>query len=97
MDRIDPSYTDAVRYLYDRINYEKSSDRPYNRQTFRLSRMEHLLNGLGSPQLRAPVIHVAGTKGKGSVSWLLAEALRRSGMRVGLYTCPLYTSDAAGE
>jgi dihydrofolate synthase/folylpolyglutamate synthase len=88
MDRIDPSYTDAVRYLYDRINYEKSSDRPYNRQTFRLSRMEHLLNELGSPQLRAPVIHVAGTKGKGSVSWLLAEALRRSGMRVGLYTSP---------
>jgi len=88
MDRIDPRYTDAVRYLYDRINYEKSSDRPYNRQTFRLSRMEHLLNELGSPQLRAPVIHVAGTKGKGSVSWLLAEAFRRAGMRVGLYTSP---------
>lgn len=88
MDRIDPRYTDAVRYLYDRINYEKSSDRPYNRQTFRLSRMEHFLGELGSPHLRAPVIHIAGTKGKGSVSWLLAEALRRSGMRVGLYTSP---------
>ena len=88
MDRIDPRYTDAVRYLYDRINYEKSSDRPYNRQTYRLSRMEHFLNELGSPQLKAPVIHVAGTKGKGSVSWLLAEAFRRSGMRVGLYTSP---------
>lgn len=88
MDRIDPRYTDAVRYLYDRINYEKSSDRPYNRQTFRLSRMEYFLDELDSPHLRAPVIHIAGTKGKGSVSWLLAEALRRSGMRVGLYTSP---------
>lgn len=88
MDRIDPRYTEAIRYLYDRINYEKSSDRPYNQQTFRLGRMEHLLAELGSPHLRAPVIHVAGTKGKGSVSWLLSEALRRSGLRVGLYTSP---------
>lgn len=88
MDRIDPRYIHAIRYLYDRINYEKSSDRPYNQQTFRLGRMEYLLGKLGNPHLRVPVIHVAGTKGKGSVSWLLAEALRCSGMRVGLYTSP---------
>jgi dihydrofolate synthase / folylpolyglutamate synthase len=88
MDRIDPKYTEAVRYLYDRINYEKSTDRPYNQQTYRLGRMDFLLRELGSPHQQAPVIHIAGTKGKGSVSWLLAEAFRFSGRRVGLYTSP---------
>jgi dihydrofolate synthase/folylpolyglutamate synthase len=38
--------------------------------------------------LAAPVIHVAGTKGKGSVCWLLAEAFRRNGLRTGLFTSP---------
>lgn len=36
----------------------------------------------------APAILVAGTNGKGSVSWWLARALERAGHRVGLYTSP---------
>ncbi len=35
-----------------------------------------------------PCVHVAGTNGKGSVSALLAEMLKQSGLRVGLYTSP---------
>lgn len=81
-------YQVALDFLYDRINYEKTSDRPYNRQNFRLSRMERLLVELGNPQQSAPVIHVAGSKGKGSVAWLMAESLRRSGYATGLYTSP---------
>ena len=50
--------------------------------------MQYLLQELGNPHLAAPVIHVAGTKGKGSTSWLIAETLRHSGLRVGLYTSP---------
>lgn len=88
MDRLDPKYLNAVRYLYDRINYEKNIDRPYDKRTYRLARMEYLLAQMGNPHLAAPVIHVAGTKGKGSVSWLIAETLRRSGKKVGLYTSP---------
>jgi dihydrofolate synthase/folylpolyglutamate synthase len=88
MDRLNPLYIDAVRYLYDRINYEKSSDRPYDQRAYRLARMQHFLGELNNPHLAAPVIHIAGTKGKGSVSWLLAEAFRRAGLSVGLYTSP---------
>ncbi len=88
MDRLDPIYLDAIRFLYERINYEKTSDRPYNRQTFRLGRMAFLLHELGNPHLAAPVIHIAGTKGKGSVAWLIAETFRHSGYRTGLYTSP---------
>ena len=88
MDRLDPKYINAIRFLYERINYEKTVDRPYDQTTYRLARMEFLLQQLGNPHLAAPVIHVAGTKGKGSVSWLIAETLRRAGRSVGLYTSP---------
>ncbi|MDZ4851818.1 MAG: folylpolyglutamate synthase/dihydrofolate synthase family protein [Pirellulaceae bacterium] len=82
------SYQAAIEYLYDRINYERSTDQAYNQNNYRLSRMERLLVELGNPQQAAPVIHVAGSKGKGSVAWLTAECLRESGYRTGLYTSP---------
>ena len=88
MDRLDPKYIKAIRFLYERINYEKTVDRPYDQCSYRLARMQYLLQELGNPHLAAPVIHIAGTKGKGSTSWLIAETLRRSGVRVGLYTSP---------
>jgi len=88
MERSDPKYAAAARFLLERINYEKTVDRPYDQQTFRLGRMVFLLHCLENPHLNAPVIHIAGTKGKGSVAWLLAEGLRRSGLNTGLYTSP---------
>ena len=88
MQRTDPAYCQALRFLLDRINYEKTVDRPYHASEFKLARMTYLLELLGNPQLAAPVLHVAGTKGKGSVCWLLAEALRRSGRKTGLFTSP---------
>ncbi len=82
------AYQAAISYLYDRINYERTSDQPYNRTHYRLSRMERLLVELDNPQQSAPIVHIAGSKGKGSVAWLTAECLRKSGMSVGLYTSP---------
>lgn len=55
---------------------------------FGLERTFALLDALGNPHRAYPVIHVAGTNGKGS-SLAIAEALLRSrGMRVGKYTSP---------
>lgn len=88
MDRSDRLYADAVRFLLDRVNYEKTTNQPYNQRTYRLARMERLLEILGNPQRSAPIVHVAGSKGKGSTSWLIAEAARAAGYRVGLYTSP---------
>ena len=55
---------------------------------FGLERMERALAALGHPERRYPVLHVAGTNGKGSTCAMAAAALRAAGHRVGLYTSP---------
>ena len=53
-----------------------------------LDRMRHFMESLGSPHVAVPVIHVAGTNGKGSTVRLIASVLRAAGYRVGEYTSP---------
>lgn len=53
-----------------------------------LDRMRELARRLGLPAGGAPVVHVAGTKGKGSVAAMVSNALRAQGLRTGLYTSP---------
>ncbi|ERN41004.1 folylpolyglutamate synthase/dihydrofolate synthase [Rubidibacter lacunae KORDI 51-2] len=53
-----------------------------------LERVQRLLADLGSPQARVPMIHVAGTNGKGSVCAYLSSVLNAAGYRVGRYTSP---------
>src|SRR6185436_19888612 len=54
-----------------------------------LDRIERLLASLGHPERRLPpVIHVAGTNGKGSVCAYLRAMLEGSGYRVHVYTWP---------
>jgi dihydrofolate synthase/folylpolyglutamate synthase len=91
MDRTLPTrietYNDAIRWLYDRIDYERI--RPSGQiNPFRLERIEMLLQRIGSPQMRIPVVHIAGTKGKGSTAAMLSSILQASEMRAGLFTSP---------
>src|SRR5260370_2521049 len=54
-----------------------------------LERMWRILEALGQPQLRLPpVIHVAGTNGKGSTVAFLRAILEAAGQRVHTYTSP---------
>ncbi len=53
-----------------------------------LERIGSLLGWLGSPQATFPMVHVAGTNGKGSVSTVIGAALRAQGLHVGRYTSP---------
>lgn len=53
-----------------------------------LARIQALLERLGNPHLDYPIVHVAGTNGKGSVSAMVASALRSPGRSVGLYVSP---------
>ena len=53
-----------------------------------LKRIEKLLSDLDNPQHKVPIIHVAGTNGKGSVCAYLSSILTEAGYRVGRYTSP---------
>ncbi|MCF0136158.1 MAG: bifunctional folylpolyglutamate synthase/dihydrofolate synthase, partial [Lachnospiraceae bacterium] len=53
-----------------------------------INNIRKLLARLGHPEKCAPVIHVAGTNGKGSCCAMMASVLQRSGMKVGLFTSP---------
>jgi hypothetical protein len=55
---------------------------------FDLRTMQQLLAEMGNPQQRLSVVHIAGTKGKGSVAALISGVLRAAGYRVGTYTSP---------
>jgi dihydrofolate synthase/folylpolyglutamate synthase len=55
---------------------------------FGLEHVKQMLMALGDPQLAYPVVHVAGTNGKGSTSAMIASCLEQGGYRVGLFTSP---------
>ena len=81
------SLADVQILLDRRINYEADRQVPVER-IFTLDRMIRCVEALGRPDRAFRTIHVTGTKGKGSVSRMLAALLRATGARVGLYTSP---------
>ena len=85
---VDSDYRAALRFLLDRINYERNPAAAQTMRNFKLDRMGKLLAKLGNPQERVPVVHVAGTKGKGSTASMVASILGHAGLRTGLYTSP---------
>ena len=50
--------------------------------------LNRILDIMGHPERSYPVIHVAGTNGKGSVCAMLESILREAGYKTGLYTSP---------
>lgn len=81
------NYSSAVRYLESFVNYEKKTTYPY-KQSLKLERVKDFLVMLGNPQNSFKSIHIAGTKGKGSVCAFIAYILKEAGFVVGLYTSP---------
>ena len=86
------TYGRAMRYLFDRTDYERQQKLRYNVTTFDLSRMEKLLKALGNPHKKLNTVHIAGTKGKGSTATMLAKMMEANGYSVGLYTSPHVTT-----
>jgi len=89
MQTCDHSARDAaLAYLYGRIDYERAVSIPYDSGELRLDRMRELLQHLGNPHQQFKIVHVAGTKGKGSTSAMIASILTAAGYRTGLYSSP---------
>ncbi len=85
---IKTSYNNSLDYLYSFVDYSLKHSSELAKADFSLDRMFALMESLGNPQNKYPIIHVAGTKGKGSTSALCAAGLMAAGYTVGLYTSP---------
>ncbi len=79
------TYEQAMHFWYGRINYEQRSPHPSD---LKLDRMHALAERLGNPHLALGIVHVAGSKGKGSTSAMLAAVAQAAGYRTGLFTSP---------
>jgi dihydrofolate synthase/folylpolyglutamate synthase len=76
----------ASAYLAGLINVEKERNAPYSR--FDLEPIRRLMERLGDPQADLSVIHLAGSKGKGSTGLMAEALLGAAGERVGTFTSP---------
>jgi len=82
------AYNKALDYLYSFVDYSLKHTSELIKAEFNLERMFELMAALGNPQDSYPILHVAGTKGKGSVAAMAASALHAAGYRAGLYISP---------
>jgi len=71
-------------WLDDYLNFERNP----KKDIFWLDTIDFLCKRFDNPQDFAPCIHVAGSKGKGSVSKMIACILEEAGYSVGLYSSP---------
>ena len=84
---MDAAYQKALDYIYNFLDFEKSGNADQALH-WDLRRMAALLKRLGNPHLASRTVHIAGTKGKGSVAAMIASVLTASGYKTGLYTSP---------
>ncbi len=73
------TYEEAVAYILDIPKFTKKNEPSHTRE---------FLSRLGDPQESFPVIHVAGSNGKGSVCAFLNSVMMESGIHVGMFTSP---------
>ena len=73
------TYTETLDYLYALKNRGSK---------YGIARMRLLVEALGHPERTFPVIHVAGTNGKGSVCAMLEALYRENGYKVGFFSSP---------
>lgn len=85
---IEQQYQAALDYLYSFVDYSLTKQLAYSPEKFNLARMFKFLELLHDPHRAYPVVHVTGTKGKGSTSAFTASILQQAGYKVGLYTSP---------
>ena len=84
----DTPYEAALHRLLSLADFERMRGAVIPAYKYDLERMRELAGRLRLLDGGPPVVHVAGTKGKGSVAAMTASALRAHGLHTGLYTSP---------
>jgi len=81
-------YSPVEEYLNTFVNYEVIPGFGFAEGGYDLEHVRELLRRLGNPHLGPRTVHVAGSKGKGSISAMAASALTACGLTTGLYISP---------
>src|SRR5580693_4490296 len=79
--------SEVSSYLNTFVNFESQLHK-LRLEDFSLNRIQKFLDLAGNPPKNLKIIHIAGTKGKGSTCAFLAGILQEAGYKVGLYTSP---------
>ncbi|MCG8453789.1 MAG: bifunctional folylpolyglutamate synthase/dihydrofolate synthase [Spirochaetales bacterium] len=83
------SLNEVFSFFEGRTNLEKGLAPGAATREYRLDRMRHLGKAFGNPQDALPVLHIAGSKGKGSTAAYCASLLSEGGkQRIGIYSSP---------
>ncbi|VAX41695.1 Dihydrofolate synthase @ Folylpolyglutamate synthase, partial [hydrothermal vent metagenome] len=85
------SYESALKYLDSHTNIERSRPSRIERGMFKLDRIRAMFEELQNPHHQVRFVHVAGSKGKGSIVEMIASSLGECGYGVGVYTSPHLT------
>jgi len=81
-------YQETLDWIYSWVDFSMKRHVDDKHRFFKLDRMNQLMDLLDYPHRKYPVVHIAGTKGKGSTASLIASTLQACGYKVGLYTSP---------
>ncbi len=82
-------YQDAISRLLSLVDHERSVPAlPRQKRIYDLRNVQLLLDRMGSPHRLPGIVHVAGTKGKGSTAAMVESILRAAGHSTGFYSSP---------
>ena len=82
-------YQDAIGRLLSLVDHERSVPAlPRQKRIYDLRNVHRLLERMGNPHRRPGIVHVAGTKGKGSTAAMVESILRAAGYSTGFYSSP---------
>ncbi|MYC34310.1 MAG: bifunctional folylpolyglutamate synthase/dihydrofolate synthase [Chloroflexi bacterium] len=83
------NYPDSIARLLSLVDHERSAPTlPRQKRIYDLRNVKRLLGRIGNPHRRPGIVHVAGTKGKGSTAAMIEAILRAAGYSTGFYSSP---------
>lgn len=83
------SYQAAVARLLSLVDHERATPAlPRQKRIYDLQNVQRLLQRMGSPHRLPGIVHIAGTKGKGSTAAMVESILRAAGYSTGFYSSP---------
>ncbi|MCI0520001.1 MAG: bifunctional folylpolyglutamate synthase/dihydrofolate synthase [Chloroflexi bacterium] len=88
MSNPEEEYQKSMDYLYSFVDFSLTRGMQIKPDQFNLGRMRDFMAALGNPERAYPSLHIAGTKGKGSVAAFCSSILQSAGYKTGLYTSP---------